>query len=212
MQFSKSILIAAVAAFMPLAGYADPITPSPTLAIDGLTFDNFTCSLAGTGSPTACSQINVNTITSPAVGIQITSGFAAAPGSFTDATITYDLSSITGINNVGLSFNGFFLGQAISSVTEQVFSGSTLVGSAVVSCSSAGCNQTDFITLNAYYTNLHIEKDINVTGFDGVAGASIIDQTFTASPEPSSTALLGGGLLMAAAALRRRAKLGLARA
>ena len=52
-------------------------------------------------------------------------------------------------------------------------------------------------------------KDINVTAANGVAQASYVDQTFTATPEPGSTALMGSGLLAVAGLLRRRSILGL---
>ena len=129
---------------------------------------------------------------------------------FDDAVLGYSVSSAAGISNVGLSFNGWFDGLAISSVTEDVYNGNQLVGSAKVSCGAfGGCVKTDNITLNGSYANLYIVKDINVTAANGVAQASYVDQTFTATPEPGSTALLGSGLLAIAGLLRRRSILGL---
>jgi hypothetical protein len=207
MQFSKSLLISAVGLLLPLLGQAAPISSNPTLMVGGMTFSNFDCTVTGTGSPHSCGQIDVKTITSPGIGIQIDSGFEALPFQFTDAAITYDLLAPGGIDHIGLSFDGYFYGLAITSVTESVYSGSTLVGSATVACGVfAGCTKTATVNLNGIYNNLHVEKDIFVGASLGVAGTSIIDQTFADAPEPSSIALLGSGLFLAAAAMRRSRK------
>jgi hypothetical protein len=211
--FSKTLFITAIAALAPIAMLAGPVTSSPSLSIDGLSFSNFTCSISKGGlfaTPSHCNQIDVNTITSPGTGIEFTSGFLAAPFSFDDAALTYNVTSASGISSVGLDFDGSFFGLAITSVTESVYSGSTLVGQAEVSCGAhalgAGCNLTDNIALNGVYNDLHIEKDINTTGIFGTAESSIIDQTFSQVPEPASTALLGLGLLAAAFVLRRHSQ------
>lgn len=216
MKFSKSILVAAVAIIAPIASQATPvaITTNPTLSVSGLTFNDFTCSLTsggGASTPSDCNQINVGTITSPATGLQITSGFLAGAGTFTDATLGYQVADAAGINQIGLSFNGFFLGEGVASVTENVFSGSTLVGTATVYAASPtlgnGTMLSTNVQLNGWYNNLTVEKDINLTATTGVAEASIIDQTYaTATPEPSSTALFGTGLVAFAALLRRLKK------
>ncbi len=221
MRFTKSIVIAAIACMIPIAGHASPVKWSTTLSIDGLTFDDFTCHVHGAGlrSPYNCGaqQIGVSTITSPGVGIQFSSGFNAAPFSFDDVALTYEVKSSKPITSIGLDFDGTFWGYAISSVTESVFSGNKLVGFAKVACGAVpgvdiGCTQTDTITLNGGYTDLHVEKDIDVWGLCGLAEASIVDQTFGAdAPEPSSMALIGSGLLATSLLVRRRVKLAQAR-
>ncbi|MBV8706765.1 MAG: PEP-CTERM sorting domain-containing protein [Acidobacteriaceae bacterium] len=212
MHFSKKLILAAVACLAPVVGYAAPVTSNPSLSVDGLNFNNFTCSLSRGGvlaTPYNCGQINVNTITQPGMGISFTSGFTAGAG-FDDAMISYNVSSAAGISSIGLDFNGTFLGLAISSVTETAYSGGKQVGFAQVSCSLLGCSRTDTIALNGAYNNLLVKKDIQVAAALGVAQASYIDQTFTTdAPEPGSTALLGSGLLAVAGLLRRRSILGM---
>ena len=211
MHFTKQLLIAAIATIAPAVMHGATITSNPTLSIGGLTFNGFTCSLSKGGvlaQPSSCGQVNVNTTTVPGTGIEISSGFTAALGSFSDAVINYHVSSNTGINNVGLDFDGSFAGLGIASVSETVYSGSNQVGFADVTCGVAsGCTRTDNILLNGTYTDLSIKKDINVTAAFGSAQTSIIDQTFSSTaPEPSSMALFGSGLVGAAALLRRKTR------
>ena len=211
MKFSTKALLTAVACLAPVVSQAAPVavTSNPSLSINGLNFSNFGCSLTMGGkaaTPSSCDQINVGTITNPGAGIAFTSGFTASHNSFDDAVLSYNVSSATGISAVGLDFNGTFAGWGISSVTETIFSDGKQVGFAKVSCNleSDGCSYTDSISLNGVYNNLSIQKDINVTGVQGKAQISYVDQTFTATPEPGSTALLGTGLLGVAGLLRRR--------
>ncbi len=219
MRFSKSILFTAAALLVPFVSNAGPISPSPTLSAGGvslsigdLSFDNFTCALSGGGghTPSSCDSINVRTITQPGDGIQISSGFSTyGKNSFSDAEINYNVSSHSGIDSVGLDFNGTFWGKAIASVTETVFHDGVQVGEAYVACGSgqAGCTMTDNIALSGTFTDLYIQKDIQLDSYAGKAGANLsyVDQTFALAPEPSTLAMLGGGLL-AAGLLRRRAK------
>ena len=210
MNFGKKLMLTAVAILAPVMMNAAPVTSNPALSVNGLSFNNFTCSLTLNGAgaqPSSCDQINVNTITKPGYGIEFSSGFTTEfNSSFDDAVLHFDVSSTDGISAIGLGFNGTFLGLGVSSVTEQVYHGEQLVGSASVNCNILGCSQTENILLDGIYSNLHIIKDINVnSGILGLAQISNVDQTFTTTPEPSTTALLGLGLVSASFFARRRA-------
>jgi hypothetical protein len=91
--------------------YADSLTSNPSLSAGALDFSGFTCSVTKGGlaaTPDGCGEINVNTITSPGTGIQFSSGFFAAPGSFDDAVLTYHVSSAASdISSVGLGSKAY---------------------------------------------------------------------------------------------------------
>ncbi len=209
MNFGKKLMLTAVAVLAPVVMNAATVSSHPALSVGGLSFNDFTCSVTKGGfgaQPANCGQINVNTITQPGVGIEFSSGFTAYPLSFDDALIHYNVSSSDGgISSIGLGFNGNFYGLAIASVTESVYAGEKLVGFADVACSVIGCNRTENILLDGVYNNLHVIKDIKVSGLAGFSDISHVDQTFTTTPEPSTTALLGLGLVSASFFARRRA-------
>jgi hypothetical protein len=217
MRFTKFSIITAALALAPFVSQAAPVsvTTDPTLSVAGLTFNDFSCSITGQGmsSPGGCGKIKVGTIETPGTGLRFNSGFSATGvffNSFTDAMIDYHVSAgpNLGINKIGLDFNGTFLGFAVASVTESIYSGSELVGTGTVSCGITGCDRTDDILLNGTYADLHIVKDIQLNAYLGTSQISYIDQTFdpVPTPEPSSLALIGSGFLGVAGLLRRRAK------
>lgn len=221
MHFSKKILLTAAACLAPVLSSAAPVTSNPSLSLNGLQFNNFSCGFSKGGiyaTPNNCGQIDVQALNIPnMVDLRFSSDFLAAPASFDDATIGYHVSSASGISSVGLSFDGTVFGLAITEVTETVKnSNNQIVGFLDVVCGSpqlgASCSNANRdlnIALNGTYTNLYIEKDVKVNGILGTASASVIDQTFSNAPEPGSTALLGSGLLAVAGLLRRRSILGL---
>jgi hypothetical protein len=197
---------------------ATPIlTPGLSVASGGITFTNFTCAFTGSGmSQGSCSSIDVAALTPSPAGIQFSTNLAVLGNSSADASLTFSLASLTGINDIGLDFNSNFFGREINSVTEDVYSalGGNLVGTATVMCGTlTGCAATtsDNIALSGTYSNLYITKDINLSGYTNRSSGtvSIVQQTFdaaTPTPEPFSLGMIGGGLAILGLVRIRRNK------
>ncbi|WP_296949673.1 PEP-CTERM sorting domain-containing protein [uncultured Massilia sp.] len=217
--FAVAALTAGVFVAAPAA--AVPITSASTLTTNGLSFNNFTCSITKTGvlsQPNNCNQIQVAT-NGALPGIDITSNFFAFPASMDTATLTFQVSAATGISAISLGFDGAFAGLSIASVRETVRDAfGNVVGSLFVSCSVLVCDTQDpslelfDIALNGTYNTLFVTKEINVTGAAGIATIGRVQQGFTVAqvPEPGSLALLGLGILAAGGARRRARKVGAA--
>jgi hypothetical protein len=128
--------------------------------------------------------------------------------SYADATISYQVKSAAGINQIGLDFDGQIMGASTTSVSELVFdSNHNLLGTLSVGCMAGGaCDNSYLLTLPGRYTDLYIVKDLSVASFGGAAWFSFVEQTFgtSATPEPASFALIGAGLVGVAGLLRRK--------
>lgn len=211
MRFYNSILLTAAVSLLPLASQGRSVKSDPTLSTGGVTFSDFTCKVTEVhrGSPDSCGSIGVSAINWPADGLQFSGDFNANSNkylSFGNTTLKYLVTSESAINSVDLDFDGTFYGEAISSVTETVYSNGHQVGFAEIACGNAmGCTRSNTITLDGSFKDLWVTENIDVASYLGVANIVFVNNTFDSAvaPEPSSIAMIGAGLL-GVAALRRR--------
>ncbi len=212
MRLSK-IIIGTAVALMPLLSQAARVNSDPTLAIGGMTFDDFSCTVthAGFAGPSRCGKVHVSTTAESDAGLQFDSRFRAHSNFFNssgDAVIGYHVSSAAGINHIGLAFGEDCWGGAYGAVTENVYAGNQLVGSAYVTCGPfrSGCTRSVEVALNGTYTDLWVTSDIDVTSSHGLGRIRYINETFdptTPAPEPAPVAMLAIGLSGALVLLRR---------
>jgi hypothetical protein len=212
MCFDKGILLTVAVCLLPLAGQARSVKSDPTLSTGGVTFSDFSCKVTEVhgGRPGSCGSIGVSTINWPADGLQFSGDFNANSNkylSFDNTTLKYLVTSDSAINSISLDFDGTFYGEAISSVTETLYSNGHQVGFAEIACGTAiGCTRSNSITLDGSFKDLWVTENIDVASYLGVANIAFVNNTFESAiaPEPSSIALIGAGLLGVAALRRRR--------
>jgi PEP-CTERM motif len=120
------------------------------------------------------------------------------------ATVTDPSNSISDIH---LDITGSAGNGGLGTVGESVFTGgfgATQVGSIQASIPGTSSSLTN---ISPTVTELWVQKDVTVTGgsaANGFASITIIDQTFSQVPEPSTMLLVGLGLLGAVAVNRKR--------
>ena len=208
----KKLLLASVCVAGTLA-VANPASALPfgpsSITVGGTTFSNFDVVLTGTSGtqPTSASQITV-AANSTGDGITIASGFFASGFSFTDALVTFSAFNPNGITGANLNIAaGAFGGFAVASVAESIFNALAVgapLANLLATCTSTSCTPADntdpdsgYKSLGGSYTNLRVQKDINVTAVGGIGTLSAVNEGFqtTRVPEPVSLSLLGIGLL-----------------
>lgn len=200
------------------------IVIDPTFTVANLVFHGFSYSLNSGPAPTA-DEILIwrwkDDVTGN-FGIEITGGFADSaltPGN-TDATLRYTVTSLDGatISDVHLNGDGVHTGFGSISVGESWYDAET--GQLLVKGSISSDYISEGQTLDNLnfgfdfspntYTSISVVKDINVNaGPIGSAAISVIDQTFSQTPntgetpEPMTLSIFGLG---AAGLLFRRSR------
>jgi PEP-CTERM motif len=110
------------------------------------------------------------------------------------------------ISDIHLSITGAAFGNGYGNADEDVFNDAfngNNVGHLHASIPGASTDQADIVPTE---TQLWVQKDVEVNGggAGGVASITIIDQTFSQVPEPSTVLLVGLGLLGLVAVNRKR--------
>jgi hypothetical protein len=234
------LMLMGVAGFATVQARADTLASlvgGGSLSADGLTYSNFSASLTGqqggffsSYSPTSTGNVQVNTLSGGGQGFSITGGFNVSDFSNTplypnttvlDLNIKYQVTSLSPIDDIGLSFNAFVTGPGLgfASVTETVHSGGVtgpVLAQAVVTTPS---DLSTELNLSQDVYTAWVTKDIQLQATDPntfvdfwnsghyeIVTLSEVDQTFSTStvPEPSTILLFGLGLLGIGFLARRR--------
>jgi hypothetical protein len=153
-------------------------------------------------------EINVTALSNPVgYGISFSGPFIANSNITQDVVLKYSVAVTDPhqlISDVHLGFNGVVVGAGVASVTEQImtngFGTDTIAQLNVYNQGSPNPVFNDLANLLQPREKLFIQKDII---FGGGGSLSIIDQTFSQVPEPSTLLLVGAGCA-ALVVLRRR--------
>jgi hypothetical protein len=149
------------------------------------------------------------------IGMSFTQPLIALGLVYKDITLKYS-ATVTdpnfAISDLHLSITGSANNGGVGSVAEDAFLGgwgATNVGHLQADTTNPPTNLTAttyFVPPVPYGTKLWIQKDVIVAGSgpSSYATISIVDQTFSQIPEPSTVLLVGVGLLGAFAVMRRR--------
>jgi hypothetical protein len=100
------------------------------------------------------------------------------------------------ISDIHLSYNGTVINNGYNSVTEQAFTGGFGVGSiGLINVFNPPQTLETNMVFNTAQVKIYIEKDIQLGGFGpgDQSSISIINQTFSQIPEPSSMTLAAIG-------------------
>jgi hypothetical protein len=202
---------------------------SPNFTIEDKTFSGLTCTVqssSGFASPGSCDDITITPLASTGApntnpGFIIGGGFSAfaggvfGPDSLVDISLTFAVTASAGflIHDVDLTFDGSAIGSAVASITESVYTDSTLstlLAQAVVTTAPPPVlsihkefapQQSIFVTKDIFLKAQVLASlcESNPALCSASAITSIITQRFSETggevPEPATLAVLGAGLL-----------------
>ncbi len=181
-----------------------------------LTFSNFDAIVTGALSD----DLSNYEVTALTTGFRLTGAFLVADGNIGDMVLSFTATADAGlqITNARLFFNGSFNGGdgvppgLGAGVTETIFAGGSgdPIANLSVAASSQGFEKlVDTEALNPAQESIDVLKDIALSSFAGGDGSvthiSIVDQTFTVTPEPGTLLLGAMGLVGLADLGRKRA-------
>jgi hypothetical protein len=179
-------------------------------------FGDFSFAYLELGAPDvalAASNVNVRALSNGfGFGLEFQQPLIAVNDKAKEITFQYTAMVDPNYNNlisdIHLSITGSKGGAGTGSVGEDVFNdsfGGTLVGHLTNNLGGVISSSTNIVPP---VTKLWISKDVMVSGNNGgpssFATISVIDQTFSQVPEPSTVLLVGLGLLGVVAVNRRR--------
>jgi hypothetical protein len=170
--------------------------------------------LGGSGDiPLVSSNVNLTALSNIiGYGLEFTQPLSAIGQKTKDVALRYS-ATVTDpnflISDVHLAITGAAGNGGLGSVGESVFVGgfgANQVGTLQATLPHSSNDVTTALIVPPV-TQLYVEKDVLVTGgsaANGFATVTIIDQTFSQIPEPSTALLVGLGLLAVVALKRKR--------
>jgi hypothetical protein len=167
-----------------------------TTTVGNFQFSAFGYTTTPVNSPPPSTAINVSAFTNipGETGLSFQGAFAAAANTTVDYKITYTVTALSmAIADAYLSITGTANGGTGSVSVAETFT--TLTGAPVGSV-SANLVGNGFVGTTSFapQTAILVTKDVLIMGGSAGANVSVINQGFSAVPEPTSMALLGIGM------------------
>jgi|SRR5579875_238598 len=180
--------------------------------IGDLLFSNFTYTASGSVL-IPDSEITVDAVTGPSIGLSFHAPWTAAAGMSSDGTIDFTVTVLGGgdlLEDFGLAQTSGVSGDGSASVAENGCGPAPCLATGgsiyVLTFQDSGERSAQGETTFTPSSSVAVEKDISVNGNDGFATISVVQDTFSqVAPEPMSMGMMGGGLaLLGLVRLRRK--------